>query len=82
MTRDEKKNMKYIEIAEIIVHAKAGSIIWECQREAAKLALSEDQNIVLIHNSRRYIIIPSEIISVFREEKRRKNEYQANRSRP
>lgn len=47
--------MKNIEVVEVIVQAEPGATIWECQREAAIMALTEKRTVVLRHNAKEYV---------------------------
>lgn len=53
--------MKAIRVAEIKVCATAGSALWNCQAEAALLALTEMRRVRLIHNDIEYIADPDKL---------------------
>jgi hypothetical protein len=59
--------MRTIEVKEIIVSALPGSAIWDCQYDAALLALTEKRTVRLIHNEQNYVITPSDVMESFKK---------------
>jgi hypothetical protein len=58
-----------IKINEVVVHASPGSNIGDCIREAWALAIERWNNVILIHNSKRYKINVNDIYAITKEEK-------------
>jgi hypothetical protein len=54
--------MESIQVTEIRVCAIAGSGLWDCRKEAAILALKENQTVRLIHNDVEYVADPVRLV--------------------
>lgn len=48
--------MKYIEISSIVCRAKPGAEIYYCLTESIKLCAEREEDVILIHNEKKYLI--------------------------
>jgi hypothetical protein len=63
----ETMKLNHLTLVCVQLHAMAGSTIYNCMAEAAKLALIENRNIEFTHNGRRYIALVNDLIGQVRE---------------
>lgn len=48
-------DLKYVEVAEVILHARPGTNIGDCLRDALKVAVIEWRNVCIVHNGQEYV---------------------------